>query len=98
LSITGGVQPIDVQWDNELTGTNIEELNAGDYTYTITDAAGCVRTETLIVLEAGDVSADFTVEQLITLDEFNQAELTFLNLSEGTSLYEWDFGDGSPLS
>jgi len=98
LSITGGVQPIDVQWDNELTGTNIEELNAGDYTYTITDAAGCVRTETLIVLDAGDVSADFTVEQLITLDEFNQAELTFLNLSEGTSLYEWDFGDGSPLN
>ena len=98
LNITGGVQPINVQWDNELTGTNIEQLNAGDYTYTITDAAGCVRTETLIVLEAGDVSVDFTVEQLITLDEFNQAEVTFLNLSEGTTLYEWNFGDGSPLN
>ncbi len=98
LNITGGVQPIDVQWDNELTGTNIEQLNAGDYTYTITDAAGCVRTETLIVLEVGDVSVDFTVEQLITLDEFNQAEVTFLNLSEGTTVYEWNFGDGSILS
>jgi len=98
LNITGGVQPIDVQWDNELTGANIEQLNAGDYTYTLTDAAGCVRTETLIVLEAGDVSVDFTVEQLITLDEFNQAEVPFLNLSEGTTLYEWNFGDGSPLN
>ena len=98
MNITGGVQPIDVQWDNELTGTNIEQLNAGDYTYTITDAAGCVRTETLIVLEVGDVSVDFTVEQLITLDEFNQAEVTFLNLSEGTTVYEWNFGDGSILS
>ena len=98
LNISGGVQPIDVQWDNDFVGANIEQLEAGDYTYTITDAAGCVRMETLIVEEAADVFVDFTAEQLITLDEFNQAEVTFVNLSEGTTIYEWNFGDGSPLN
>ena len=45
--VTGGTPPYDIQWDVE----DISHLPAGDYTITVTDAYGCVFTET-VTLEA----------------------------------------------
>lgn len=40
-AITGGVSPFQVVWSNGATGANINNLAAGNYSVTLTDAKGC---------------------------------------------------------
>jgi len=95
VNVFGGVQPYDIQWDNEMVGANIEDLTAGNYTYTLTDGVGCVRSATLEVVEAPDVTVDFMADvTTILLDSNNEAVVNFTNTSEGTTEYSWNFGDG----
>ena len=49
LVITGGTEPYDITWQHGATGTTLTDLLPGTYTFTITDDAGCVRTEDAVV-------------------------------------------------
>ncbi len=99
LAIAGGVAPYQIDWDNEMTGSSLEGLSAGDYTYVLTDDAGCIKEQTLMIVQAPNVEVNFSVDQpVITLDENSEAEVVFMNNSEGTTDYEWDFGDSSDVS
>lgn len=51
LTITGGTAPINVVWSNAVTTEDISGLGQGVYTYTATDANGCVVTGTATVTE-----------------------------------------------
>jgi hypothetical protein len=42
IEVTGGTAPYAIAWNNGATGTSIEGLIPGEYTYTITDANGCI--------------------------------------------------------
>ncbi|WP_166637252.1 PKD domain-containing protein [Algoriphagus boseongensis] len=42
LEISGGTGPYQVIWDDGRTGSRIEELPFGEYSYTVQDANGCV--------------------------------------------------------
>jgi large repetitive protein len=44
LTISGGVSPYQALWDNFATGTFQDNLSAGDYTITVTDANNCRKT------------------------------------------------------
>jgi hypothetical protein len=44
--ISGGVPPYSYEWSSGETGTSLEQLCAGKYTLTITDANGCKRIQT----------------------------------------------------
>ncbi|WP_409809220.1 PKD domain-containing protein [Algoriphagus sp.] len=52
LEISGGTGPYEVLWDSGKTGSRIEELPYGEFSYLITDANGCVLTGTAIVNQA----------------------------------------------
>jgi large repetitive protein len=41
LNISGGNQPLNVQWSNGLNGNAVNGLCAGNYLVTVTDASGC---------------------------------------------------------
>lgn len=43
LSIIGGTPPYNINWSNFATGTQLNNLGAGTYTATVTDAKGCVK-------------------------------------------------------
>ncbi len=95
LNLQGGIQPIMVEWDNGLLGANIEELDAGEYAYTVSDGNGCVRQDVVTITEAIEVTAGFETDvQNVTLDENNEAPVVFTNTSIGATEYMWDFGDG----
>jgi gliding motility-associated-like protein len=51
LNIAGGETPYDVSWEGGMTGADINGLNAGAYSATITDANGC---STSIQAEVGE--------------------------------------------
>ncbi|MCB9356097.1 MAG: gliding motility-associated C-terminal domain-containing protein [Lewinellaceae bacterium] len=42
LTLTGGTPPVNVSWDNGLSGLQLSNLDPGTYTVTLTDLAGCV--------------------------------------------------------
>lgn len=44
IQVTGGTGPYIVTWSNGATGTTIQGLVPGEYTYTIQDAHGCIYT------------------------------------------------------
>ncbi len=56
LEVVGGVAPYSVAWSNGATGTSIEGLVPGSYTYVITDANGCSYAPGVPVTISGSVS------------------------------------------
>ena len=53
ISVTGGVSPYYITWSNGGIGSNINNLSAGTYQATVTDANGCVLTNTVTLTNSG---------------------------------------------
>lgn len=56
LDVIGGVAPYLVTWSNGATGTTIDGLVPGEYTYTVVDANGCVINEATPIIIGSIVS------------------------------------------
>ncbi len=78
LTILGGTTPYSVLWDNGATTTNLVDVSAGDYSWTVTDANGCVASGVSIVEAA---SAVHTIESLVSYDLYPVPADNFVNLS-----------------
>ncbi len=50
-TISGGTSPYTFSWSNGQTVQNVIGLSAGSYTITITDANGCIATQTIAITE-----------------------------------------------
>ncbi|ESU25432.1 hypothetical protein FSS13T_16650 [Flavobacterium saliperosum S13] len=55
VSVTGGTAPYTYSWNNGATTQDISGLAPGSYTITVTDAVGCIASQTFII-GPGDVS------------------------------------------
>ncbi|MFT4577061.1 MAG: gliding motility-associated-like protein, partial [Polaribacter sp.] len=103
LNVTGGISPYTITWSGGITsGVNNEIMDAtenGIYTATITDALGCVRTESIDVLLPiiiGEPGFEYTS---FGLKEYNvlsvKDPITFTNTTTGDYVsFLWDFGNG----
>lgn len=93
---TGGTGTLSFSWDNGIgTGANHTGVCAGNYTLTVTDAAGC-QSLVNVTIGAGTTPPDasFNVFPGATITEGTAAN--FLNTtSGGATNYTWDFGDGN---
>ena len=49
ITVAGGTQPYTYSWSNGTTSKDLKSVGKGDYTVEITDANGCVVTETYSV-------------------------------------------------
>lgn len=92
-STLGGTAPYTYTWSTgsgPVTSGTISSLCAGAYYVTITDAEGCMGTDTAVV-SAPPMYADFTVVP----DSVNGDGVWTFNSTIGTgSTFTWDFGDG----
>ncbi|MFN3404863.1 MAG: gliding motility-associated C-terminal domain-containing protein [Cytophagaceae bacterium] len=57
LSVTGGVQPYSFAWSNGATTEDILNVGAGNYTITVTDANGCVKSNQNILVTPDSLRA-----------------------------------------
>ena len=91
LTISGGVQPISINWSTGENSEDLVDLAGGVYNCTITDDAGC---EILITETVEALSANFEIGNPILIDELcgNQNGSITLNPTggEGPITYDWD--------
>lgn len=51
IALSGGNPPYEVSWSNFAEGLFLDNLSAGDYTITVKDGLGCVKTRTITIAE-----------------------------------------------
>lgn len=94
VSVSGGTPSYNIAWNTipVQTTNTANNLTAGTYTATVTDANGCVAADSVIVNEILGITADFTASTIL-----GDAPLlvAFNNNSTGdVTTYTWNFGTG----
>ena len=93
LTYTGGVEPVNVLWNNGETEEDAEDLVAGVYTVTITDAEGCKDSLQAEVFDYSDFAiTDTTVINDTCNRSVGAIDITVLSGKQPLS-YIWNTGD-----
>jgi gliding motility-associated-like protein len=95
----GGTSPYNYLWSGESLdqiGAQLNDLCSDTYLLTVVDDNGCSQTLQVTVSQPERVVADFSTEKVewTILDP----TVNFINQSEESTGYEWDYGDGSSSS
>lgn len=86
---TNGDAPLNYFWEmGFLTDTTSTGLISGQYFFTVTDAAGCQDTFTIMVPEADTLQATYQIQDASAVNAWDGA-LTLQNISGGTPPYQW---------
>ena len=59
-NVTGGTSPYSYLWSTTETTSSISGLTTGTYTLTVTDSAGCTKTNTFAIISVPPLSIPFT--------------------------------------
>jgi hypothetical protein len=95
VAVLGGVAPYTYQWNAVIGNSNMENLCAGSYAITVTDAKGCTYVQTVVLEEAAPVEVHLEPE--VTLCGGQQLALDGAALSGqsgNTSTYHWQSANG----
>ena len=91
IELEGGTPPLDIQWSNGSNSTILNNLNAGEYTVSITDDIGCTKEQTYTVYEPDAINILFTNSNgSCGNDGFSSA-----SVSGGTAPYEYEWNNGA---
>lgn len=93
LNISGGNAPYMTQWSNLATGAFQDNLSAGNYVITVTDASNCIKQITVNIAEAPVFMVTPIVNQ-ITCHGANNGSIA-LNLVGGIAPVSLQWSDGS---
>lgn len=90
-NVTGGTQPYQYQWSNNATTASIDNLGAGTYLLTVTDAKGCKGTVSQTLSDPDPITiTTFPVQPKCSSDA-NGAITT--NVDGGTGPYEYHWSN-----
>ncbi len=92
--VTGGLLPYVYMWNSmpEQTKETATDLPAGNYTVTVTDSYGCIRTRTVIITEPQAVSVEASITDASCPDS-NDGSIN-ITISGGTTPYDIIWSDG----
>ncbi|NNC94038.1 MAG: T9SS type B sorting domain-containing protein [Chitinophagales bacterium] len=93
LQPSGGTPAYSVNWSNGSTQQNIQNLSAGSYQVTISDANGCLDTDTIILVDPLPVFLSIQ-PQSPTCYNIQNGEVTTI-VSGGTMPYTYSWSNGS---
>jgi glucose/arabinose dehydrogenase len=92
LNFSGSNDPVQVEWSTGATGAQLDDLQAGSYTVTITGGNGCTATETIEVGSTIQFASAFTNENCpgdadgtITLTVTGNVEPVTASWSDGSN-------------
>lgn len=92
VTVNGGTLPYTYSWSSGATTATAENLTAGTYTVTVTDANGCMETATVMVGEPTPVQV--TTEQLSPTCEGTANGVANAAASGGTPPYTYEWSNG----
>lgn len=95
LSISGGTEPFSYLWSTGETTEDLDSLKAGEYWVSITDGNGCIKSDTIILLEpppviTGNIVGNATVIQ-------SSMEIYFID-DTSNSIFNWEITGGDVIS
>jgi len=93
LSVSGGSEPYVFNWSNGSEQPTIQDLEAGNYSVTVTDNSGNTIEENFTIEIFDDINCN--VPLFAEADNDNSSIITFTQGIENGTSYEWDFGDNS---
>lgn len=91
LTPRGGTAPYTIEWANGSNSLTRNNLQAGTYTYTLTDNNNCVMTDTILVGSRAGLLLDATV----TPDNGSGTGSISITVTGGTGNYTFGWFDGS---
>jgi gliding motility-associated-like protein len=95
IQVTQGTAPYTYLWSNGATTQNLNNVNSGTYTVTVTDANGCTQTLTATVTQpAGSLAVSLQSSQNVSC--YGGANGTInINVSQGTAPYTYQWSNGA---
>jgi hypothetical protein len=88
-SVNGGTLPYQYAWnlESQSNGPDIQNVSAGSYSLTITDALGCLKSESVTVGYTYNPSSfSYTTNGMVA---------SFVRTGTGCDKFVWDFGNGN---
>lgn len=97
VSITGGVEPYSILWNTNATTDTLNNLAAGTYSVTVTDANSCTASDTIVVAFPPVLMLDSLVQNDITCNGANDGNAA-IYISGGTMPYSYNWSNGADTS
>lgn len=91
LLISGGTSPYSILWDHGPTEAFLDDLPAGDYSVSITDAQMCSITENITISEPDELEHIIAINHTTCGEENGSASIT---LNGGTAPYTYLWSSG----
>lgn len=101
IEVEGGTMPYTYSWSDGSITQDLDDLAAGDYTGTITDANGCSISATVTITEpTSELTAEVNVEDETSNGAGDGSATVTASGGDGTYSYEWNdgFGNGTTIS
>lgn len=97
VNAVGGTAPYSYQWSNSGTSASINNLIAGNYSVTVTDANGCLVTATTTITQpSAGITASITVLSLAACNNANGSAT--VSASGGIAPYYYSWSNGANTS
>ncbi len=94
LSVSGGTPPYGFAWNNGVTTEDLNNVEAGTFTVTVTDASGCTFTGSATVNEPTQLASILAVTTVSECHGGNDGAID-LSVSGGTPGYTYTWSNGA---
>jgi len=95
LTVTGGTAPFNYLWSNGSNQRDLVNVFAGSYAVTITDASGCVFTETYVIGEPDALDIVFDATSTSCFGDSDGSIIATASGGTGPYAYVWSNGSTS---
>jgi len=90
-TVNGGLAPFTYSWSNGGTTATINDIPAGTYTVTVTDASGCSGTATVNVVNSGNLNLTINATEITCFGENGALDVV---ASSGTAPFTYAWSNG----
>ena len=91
-----GVEAAQINWSNEMNGNNIENLATGNYSVSVSDAAGCEEVQNFTITQPNQINLNITANNETSFGANNGSATA--NVSGGTGTYTYAWSNGATSS